>query len=105
MKGANIIFPNQLFQTHVLHENGYDMYMIEEALFFSQYKFHKMKLAYHRATMKAHTGYLKSKDLTVHYIDTRDQKSDLRYLLNYLSDQKIELICVTDPTEFRLENI
>ena len=58
MKGINIIFPHQLFQTHVLYENGYDIYMIEEPLFFSQYKFHKMKLAYHRATMKAHASLL-----------------------------------------------
>ena len=104
MKGINIIFPNQLFQTHIFHENGYDIYMIEEALFFSQYKFHKMKLAYHRATMKAHASFLKSKDLKVHYIEIGDQKSDLGYLLNYLYDRKIELICVADPTDSRLEN-
>ena len=104
MKGINIIFPHQLFQTHVLYENGYDIYMIEEPLFFSQYKFHKMKLAYHRATMKAHASYLKSKDLTVHYIETNDQKSDLKYLLNCLSDLKIELICVAHPTDYRLES-
>ena len=104
MKGINIILPHQLFQTHVLHENGYDIYMIEEPLFFSQYKFHKMKLAYHRATMKAHASYLKSKDLTVHYIESSDQKSDLRCLLNFFSDEKIGLICVADPTDYRLEN-
>ena len=104
MKGINIIFPHQLFQTHALYENGYDIYMIEEPLFFSQYKFHKMKLAYHRATMKAHACYLKSKDLTVHYIETADQKSDLEYLIDSLSNQKIELLCIIDQTDYFLEN-
>ena len=104
MKGVNIIFPHQLFQTHALYENGYDIYMIEEPLFFSQYKFHKMKLAYHRATMKAHACYLESKDLTVRYIETADQKSDLEYLIDSLSNQKIELLCVIDPTDYLLEN-
>ena len=92
MKGINIIFPHQLFQTHVLYENGYDIYMIEEPLFFSQYKFHKMKLAYHRATMKAHASYLESKGLTVHYIEVGDQRSDLGHLLSLLSTQKQEVI-------------
>jgi deoxyribodipyrimidine photolyase-related protein len=103
MKGINIIFPHQLFQTHVLYENGYDIYMIEEPLFFSQYKFHKMKLAYHRATMKAHASYLESKGLTVYYIEVGDQRSDLGHLLGLLSIQKIEVIYLVDPTDYWLE--
>lgn len=103
MKGINIIFPHQLFQTHVLYENGYDIYMIEEPLFFSQYKFHKMKLAYHRATMKAHASYLESKGLTVHYIEVGDQRSDLGHLLSLLSTQKQEVINLVDPTDYWLE--
>ncbi len=103
MKRINIIFPHQLFQTHVLYENGYDIYMIEEPLFFSQYKFHKMKLAYHRATMKAHASLLESRGLTVHYIEIGDQRSDLGYLLDLLSIEKIELIYLVDPTDYWLE--
>ena len=103
MKGINIIFPHQLFQTHVLYENGYDIYMIEEPLFFSQYKFHKMKLAYHRATMKAHASLLESRGLTVHYIEIGDQRSDLGHLLGLLSIEKIELIYLVDPTDYWLE--
>jgi deoxyribodipyrimidine photolyase-related protein len=103
MKGINIIFPHQLFQTHVFYENGYDIYMIEEPLFFSQYKFHKMKLAYHRATMKAHASYLESRGLTVQYIEIGDQRSDLGYLVSLLSTQKKEVINLVDPTDYWLE--
>ena len=40
-KEINIIFPNQLFQNSEIIQNKKDTYIIEENLFFNQYKFHK----------------------------------------------------------------
>ena len=57
MKAINIIFPNQLFKNSSLLENKHEIYLIEEFLFFKQYKFHKQKIAFHRATMKTYQNY------------------------------------------------
>ena len=47
-----LIFPHQLFYD-LKHLNKKDkIYLIEEPRFFTDFKFHKLKLAYHRATMK-----------------------------------------------------
>ena len=48
----NIVFPNQLFEDSPLLENNYDIYLLEESLFFKQFNFHKQKIAFHRASMK-----------------------------------------------------
>ena len=38
---VNLIFPHQLFSESKLIDNGCDIYLIEEYLFFRQYKFKK----------------------------------------------------------------
>ena len=51
MKKAAIIFPDQLFE-QVLFSKDCDMlYLVEENLFFTQFPFHKQKLAFTK-TMK-----------------------------------------------------
>ena len=60
-KAANLIFPHQLFEDIELLTNGSEVYLIEEDLFFRQYKFHKQKIAFHRASMKAYQKYLEDK--------------------------------------------
>ncbi|WP_373397822.1 cryptochrome/photolyase family protein [Algoriphagus halophilus] len=56
-KAINLIFPHQLFSTGPLLENGNEIYLIEEFLFFKQYRFHQQKLAFHRASMKAYQDF------------------------------------------------
>ena len=78
MKAINIIFPHQLFLESPILENNNEIYLIEEYLFFKQYQFHKQKIAFHRASMKAYQAYLQSLNKTVHYIDA----DNLLYLTN-----------------------
>jgi deoxyribodipyrimidine photolyase-related protein len=47
-----LIFPNQLFKNYKHLKNIKKNYLIEEPRFFTDFKFHKLKIAYHRATMK-----------------------------------------------------
>lgn len=54
------IFPTQLFK-NIKYIETKNIYLIEEPLFFTNYNYHKMKLAYHRATMKYYYDYLKKK--------------------------------------------
>jgi len=45
-KTINLIFPHQLFAESPLLQNGGEVYLIEEYLFFKQYAFHKQKIAF-----------------------------------------------------------
>ncbi len=96
---VSLIFPHQLFKNAAILENGNDIYLIEAYLFFNQYKFHKQKIAFHRATMKAYETYLKSLGKTVHYIEAISECSELRYLLKKLQETSVTEIHVTDPTD------
>jgi len=63
MSTMALVFPNQLFRDNpVLREAPKKVFLIEHSLFFgdTQYpmRFHKQKLAYHRATMKAYNAML-----------------------------------------------
>ncbi|NNC94209.1 MAG: cryptochrome/photolyase family protein, partial [Chitinophagales bacterium] len=70
MKAINLIFPHQLYAESPLIENGHEVYLIEEYLFFKQYKFHKQKIAFHRASMKSYQHFLEAKNIKVQYIDS-----------------------------------
>jgi len=56
-----IILPNQLFAENKLIENGCKIFIYEHPVFMTMYKYHKMKLILHRATMKYYEDYLKEK--------------------------------------------
>jgi deoxyribodipyrimidine photolyase-related protein len=69
-----IIFPTQLFKNIKHLKNATKIYLIEEPRFFTDFKFHKLKLAYHRATMKKYYDKLKKKfNITyVEYVNVDD---------------------------------
>lgn len=66
-----LIFPTQLFHDTKHLKNITKIYLIEEPRFFTDFKFHKLKLAYHRATMKKYYDTLKKKHNIV-YINFND---------------------------------
>ena len=45
-----LLFPTQLFPK--LPKGNYDIYLVEDPIYFTRFKFHKLKLAYQRACMK-----------------------------------------------------
>lgn len=103
MKSANIIFPHQLFEKSPIAENGFPVYVVEEDLYFKQFKFHKQKIAFHRATMKCYAAFLEAKGIEVIYIESVDQLSDIRKLVADLKKKSIETIHYIDPTDNWLE--
>jgi len=102
-KSAHIIYPHQLFKTSEVLKVKATVYLVEEFLFFSQYKFHKQKIAFHRASMKAYEAYLKEQNHEVYYIDAQQTIHDTRNLLPYLEKQGFSRIHVIDPTDNWLE--
>lgn len=102
-KTVNIIFPNQLFENHPLLKNEGDFYLIEEHLFFKEFKFHKQKLAFHRASMKFFETYLKENGREVIYIESENDLSDIRNFTNEVENKNITEINVVAPSDDWLE--
>lgn len=103
MKSAAIIFPHQLFHCLSIFENCTKIYLLEEHLFFKEFKFHKMKLAFHRASMKAYEDFCLERDIVLVYIESSDQNSDVRELIHQLASIGIEEIQLYDPVDNWLE--
>ncbi len=97
-----IIFPHQLFENHPIIDECKTIYLVEEFLFFSQYNFHKQKLVFHRASMKAYQKYLEKKGKEVIYIESISEFSDIRKLIKNIAKKTIEQILYIDPTDFLL---
>jgi deoxyribodipyrimidine photolyase-related protein len=51
-----IILPNQLFPLKLIKEKITHIYLIEEPRYFTDFNFHKLKLMYHRASMKKYAA-------------------------------------------------
>ena len=81
MKEALLLFPHQLFKNGIAIDQECEIFLIEELLFFKQYKFHKQKIAFHRATMKAYQDYLVHKGQSVRYIEATSDLCDIRLLI------------------------
>jgi deoxyribodipyrimidine photolyase-related protein len=103
MKPTGIIFPNQLFEDNILILNCSTIYLVEEYLFFRQYKFHKAKIAFHRASMKFYESYLNEKGVKVVYIESLNELSDIRKLLLFLKQSGTEELQYIDTTDNWLE--
>ena len=103
MKAITLIFPHQLFKDTSVFQLNVPIYLIEEYLFFKHYKFHKQKLAFHRASMKFYQNYLESKGFNTRYISSFEAESDIRILIPKLINEEFEQLFVVDPTDNWLE--
>ena len=103
MTAVNIIFPHQLFLESSLLQNKNETYLVEEFLFFKQYKFHQQKITFHRASMKAYAIHLQSLNIKVHYIDANNVLSDIRQFDQEIKVKNIQTIHLIDPTDDWLE--
>jgi deoxyribodipyrimidine photolyase-related protein len=83
-----IILPTQLYYDIDIDKN-YKIYLLEEPRYFTDLKFHKLKIAYHRATMKKYYDYLLSKDYKVKYIEY--------HLINKQFYKNLKEITLYDP--------
>jgi deoxyribodipyrimidine photolyase-related protein len=92
-----LIFPTQLFQ-NIKYITTNNIYLIEEPIFFTKYNFHKMKLAFHRASMKCYYDYLKNKlkKLNIKYINFYDIND------KFYKDINAEKIYILNPTDHSL---
>ena len=84
-----LIFSTQLFYD-LTHFNKSDIiYLIEEPRYFNDFKFHKLKLAYQRATMKKYYDRLKDNNYKVEYIENKNVNDNFYKKLNVNKEIKI----------------
>ncbi|WP_122893628.1 cryptochrome/photolyase family protein [Arcobacter peruensis] len=83
-----LLYPHQLFE-NIEKLRGFKILLIEEPLFFTQYKFHIQKLVMHRASMKFYQNYLEQNDIEVQYCGNE----------NYLDDYTDENITIYDVVD------
>ena len=106
---AILIFPHQLFEQNPLIEKNGIYFLIEEPLFFSQYKFHVQKLIMHRSSMKFYYDFLKEKNLNVTYLENQNSLSDIKNLIPYLKKENFDNIsyinCIDNYLDSRILNI
>lgn len=103
MKNIAILFPHQLFDLdeHPLFSDRqtYDaIYIIEDYLFFRQYKFHKQKIMLHRASMKYYEHYLVDNGHTVIYIESHESK-DRGAWHTHIDSRSPAIIHYVDPVD------
>ncbi len=93
---AALIFPHQLFEENPIMKPEIKVYLVEEYLLFNQYRFHKQKIAFHRASMKAYQQFLEHKGYQVVYIESNQTQSDIRKLIETLREK---VLYVMDPVD------
>lgn len=101
---TGVVFPHQLFEQNQLVSTCRTIYVVEEFLFFKQYLFHRQKIAFHRASMKFYAGYLVSKGIEIVYIDSFDERSDVRKLIPHFRSVGITHFEYIDTTDNWLES-
>ena len=101
---ALILFPHQLFRNLNFIDQKSIIYLVEETLFFQQYNFHIQKLQFHRASMKFYENYLLDKGYEVRYVESTNDLSDIRNLLNTLVNIGFTELQIIDPTDNWLTN-
>jgi len=99
MKELTILFPHQLYFPHPALEINRPVLLIEEALFFTQFHFHKQKLILHRASLRAFQELLEKKGFTVSYITAIESAHDLTICLKELSKKGLEKLHYIDPVD------
>ncbi|HEU4469651.1 MAG TPA: cryptochrome/photolyase family protein [Flavisolibacter sp.] len=98
MTAISLVFPHQLFLQHPALRKDRPVYLIEEALFFDQYIFHKKKLVFHRASMKYYADHLKKQGYKVVYIEAASRANAISQIVADLpvSVKELHLAEVTD---------
>jgi deoxyribodipyrimidine photolyase-related protein len=89
-----LLFPTHLF-SNIDNLKNKKVYLIEEPRFFTDFKFHKLKLAYHRATMKKYYDFLVSKKINCTYIEFSKTPQ-------FYKELKTENIYIYNPSDHNL---
>ena len=99
MRTAALVFPHQLFADHPAIRGADLTVLVEDPLFFTQYRFHRQKLMLHRASMKRFAAGLIGDVLYLDSVDVPDTAS----VADHLVKRKVGAVRVVDPCDDWLE--
>lgn len=94
-----LILPNQLYAGHPWFVKERQMVLVEESLFFTQYKFHKKKLMLHRASMKAWQAEMISLGFKVDYAESTDALHDIRTFIAEAAQKGLKKMIAFYPSD------
>lgn len=95
MPTTALVYPHQLFDPHPAVAGADAAFLVEDPLFFRQYRFHKQKLMLHRATMKR---YARERLPKAQYIDAH-QLNHTGDVVALVRKAKCDAVRVVDPND------
>ncbi len=101
-----LLFPVHLFkEISQIRDGKYDrIYLLEDPRYFTDFRYHKLKLAYHRASMKAYFDYLAASMPSLrpklHYVEYKEISRGFYRKLAGVSGTEIEAY---DPADHEVE--
>jgi deoxyribodipyrimidine photolyase-related protein len=87
---VRLVFPHQLFVTHFETDPSTIFVLIEDDLYFRQYKFHKQKLVLHRASMQSFAQALTQDGRPVECLESSPQQSSMTALAELLNRLNVD---------------
>lgn len=95
---AALIYPHQLYSDHPALRNADLCVLVEDPLFFQQYRFHIQKLILHRLSMREYQKQLQEKNCKTLYIKTErlGHSKDIGELLNQAGVRQVQVV---DPCD------
>jgi deoxyribodipyrimidine photolyase-related protein len=100
---VSIVFPHQIFKDNPALDKHRRVFLVEDDLYFTYQRFHKMKLILHRASMTFYADYLRNKGFKVTYVDSDEYVDLISFCKKNLSDENIKEIHFCDPVDNYLE--
>lgn len=95
---AALIYPHQLFENNPAVPGTDLCVLIEEPLFFTQYRFHAKKLVLHRASLKQYAEMLKRQGEQVLYLECREIES-VGSVFDILKSHGVTAVQAVDPCD------
>jgi len=101
---ASIVLPHQLHWPHpALDAASGPVWVVEEALFFTELPFLRQKLVYTRAAMAAWAEARRKEGRLVHLVCTTDPLAHIRNLIPHLAALGVRAVHLADPTDDWIE--
>ena len=102
-QAVSLVYPHQLFRQHPALSDGRPVMLIEDELFFTQYRFHLQKIAFHRISMRKYEEALKSRGFETTYFNCHSPEANTEKLFITLKQSGIKEIHVASPDDYLLQ--
>jgi deoxyribodipyrimidine photolyase-related protein len=102
MTEISLIFPHQLYADSPALAPGRPVCLVEDALFFRQYRFHKKKLVFHRASMKHYALRLQSQGYVLTYVASGSAADETKSLFETLAGKGVRCVHLCEPDDYLL---